>query len=186
MTEQHLIGPMEVFLMAAISRGGLNTLYAFQQAVGLQPGSLRPVIQYLEDAGLMVRAKGAKRGRRAMALTEAGERLLVKEWRNSLDPHREMESILRSTTVALLMGDVGAACSFLIRSGSERLQLRDLQGLRETSVRSAPISFHAHSRALYESRLKAMEADVLEKLARDMEEERKAPITRESAAPRGS
>ncbi len=48
--------------MAAISRGGLNTLYALQQAAGLQPGSLTHVIRALIEAGFLVRSEGAKRG----------------------------------------------------------------------------------------------------------------------------
>src|SRR5580658_107937 len=45
--------------------------------------------------------EGGKRGRRIMTLTEAGEKALGDEWTNSLDPRREMESVLRSATVAL-------------------------------------------------------------------------------------
>src|SRR3954468_17574715 len=112
--------PMEMFLMAAISRGGLNTLYAFQREAGLQPGSLTPVIKNLVGAGLLTRLKGGKRGRRPMELTDAGERVLVNEWKNSLDANSEVESILRSVTIALWMSDFGEAVGILLESASRR------------------------------------------------------------------
>ena len=49
-------GVMDTFTLAAISRGGLNTLYALQQAVGLQPGGLLPVIRRLQAHGLVARS----------------------------------------------------------------------------------------------------------------------------------
>ncbi len=147
--------------MAAISRVNLNSLYALQQAVGLQPGSLSHVIKGLEKAGLLVRSEGAKRGRRAMALTEAGERFLTEEWKNSLDANREMESILRSATVALLMGDSAAALDFLYQAASERERRQGLLEFRTFSRQSTPIDMQAEVRAVYENRRRAMETKVL-------------------------
>ena len=164
MTDE-LTGPMEIFLMAAISRGGLSTLYALQQEVGLQPGSLNHVIKELEKAGLLVRSEGAKRGRRAMALTEAGERFLVEEWKKSMDTRREIESVLRSATVALLMGDILTAFKFLHDSALERERHQGPTKLGEASTGKAPVDFHAEMRAVYESRRREMERDVLREFA---------------------
>lgn len=160
-----LTGPMPIFLMASISRGGLNTLYALQQATGLQPGSLAHVIKALMGAAMLERSEGAKRGRRAMALTDAGAEFLVKEWRNSLDARREMESVLRSATVALLMGDIGEACRLLVDSIAKRPPQQGHQELETISPERTPIDFHAAMRAFYLNQRRVMEASVLERFA---------------------
>jgi len=147
--------------MAAISRGGLHTLYAFQQAAGLQPGSINHVIKELEKARLLKRSESAKRKRRAMALTAAGEKSLVEEWRKGLVTNREMESVLRSATVALLMGDIVTAFQFLHDSAIERERRQGPTKLGEASSGKAPVDFHAEMRAVYESRRREMERDVL-------------------------
>jgi DNA-binding MarR family transcriptional regulator len=160
-----LAGTMEFFLMAAISRGGLDTLYALQQTAGLQPGSLAHVIKALMEAGRLERSEGAKRGRRAMALTEAGERFLAEEWRKGLVANREMESVLRSATVALLMGDIVTAFRFLHDSALERERRQGPTKLGEASSGKAPVDFHAEMRAVYETRRREMERDVLREFA---------------------
>jgi DNA-binding MarR family transcriptional regulator len=159
---------MEMFLMAAISRGGLNTLYAFQRSAGLQPGSLAPVIKSLIGAGLLTRSDGVKRGRRPMELTEFGERVLVNEWKNSLDAHSEVESILRSVTVALWMGDFAIAVSILFESASRRTRQQVPQKLGNIPSRIAPIDLHAEMRAVFENRRRAMEALVLEEFGQTL------------------
>jgi DNA-binding MarR family transcriptional regulator len=157
--------PMEMFLMAVISRGGLNTLYGFQQETGLQPGSITKVIENLQKDGLLDRSDRAKRGRRAMRLTEAGERLLVADWKHSMDAKREMESIFRSATVALLMDDIGSAINFLLQSVFERVRHQGPQEFGLASLERTPIDFYGAMRDVYDSRRRAMEADVLKKLA---------------------
>ena len=162
---ERAIGPMEMFVMAAMSRGSLNTLYTFQRAAGLQPGSLKSVIQQLEKNRLLNRSRGTKRGRRVMSLTEAGERFLSEEWRSCLDSRREVESILRSATVALLLGETGAAVNFLLHSASERARRVVPNELGKTSPEKEIIDFHAEMRTVYEHRRRAMEANVLEDFA---------------------
>lgn len=160
-----LTAPMGIFLMAVISRGGLNTLYAFQQAAGLQPGSINHVTKGLETAGLLNRSESAKRGRRAMALTEAGERFLAEEWRKGLVASREIESVLRSATVALLMGDIGEASRFLSESITRRPPLQSHQELETISPQGTPINFHTAMRTLYLNQRRTMEISVLERFA---------------------
>jgi DNA-binding MarR family transcriptional regulator len=164
-TIDELAGPMPIFLMAAISRGGLNTLYAFQQAACLEPGSINHVVKELEKAGLLVRSEGAKRGRRAMALTEAGESFLVQEWRRSMDARREIESVLRGATVALLMGDIGEASRFLSESITRRPPLQSHQELETKSPQGTPINFHTAMRTYYLNQRRTMEIGVLERFA---------------------
>lgn len=164
-TDDEHIGPMDTFVMAAISRGGLTTLYAFQRAVGLEPGSINHIIRGLEKGSFLTRSVGAKRGRRAMKLTEAGERFLVKEWRKSMDARREIESVLRSATVALLMGDIGEASRFLSESISRRPPLQSHQELETISPQGTPINFHTAMRTFYLNQRRTLEIGVLERFA---------------------
>lgn len=166
--QRGLTEPMVMFLLAAISRGCLNTLYAFQQAAGLQPGSIKHSIQELEKSGLLDRSEGAKRGRRAMALTEAGERFLVAEWPKSMDARREIESILRSATVALLMGSSGGALEFLSESITRRPLREGHQELETISPQGSPIRFHTAMRAFYLNERRTMEVHVLEQFAENL------------------
>lgn len=157
---------MEFFLLAVIFRGGLQTLYALHRAAGLQPGSVLQVIKRLEAQHLLVRSTGGKRRRRMMSLTQAGESFLEKEWRNCLDPHREMESVLRSATVALLMDDPGAGLEFLARCAVERERRPLLQeaGSGLFSPKSTAIELHGAMRAVYERRRWATEVQVFQHL----------------------
>ena len=154
---------MELFLMAAIARGGLTTLYAFQRKADLEPGSIKKVIAALEMAGLLARSNVATSGRRrrTMALTEAGKRFLEEGWKNSMNVKREMESVLRSATVALLMGNIGEAIMFLDRAALERLKSPGYQVFGGATPESTPIELHAAMRDVYDGRRRAMEADVL-------------------------
>jgi DNA-binding MarR family transcriptional regulator len=162
MTEE-LAGPMELFLMAAIARGGLTTLYAFQRKADLEPGSIRKVIAALQMAGLLVRSNVATSGRRrrTMALTEVGKRFLEERWKNSMQEKREMESILRSATVALLMEDIGAAIVFLGQAAFDRRKNPGSQVFGAASLESTPIDLHAAMRNVYDGRRREIEADVL-------------------------
>lgn len=154
---------MEIFLLAVISRAGLNTLYALQSEVSLQPGSIKQVLNTLEHAGLINRSavpKGRRR-RRLMSLTKSGEKLLTEQWRSSLDAKREIESILRGTTVALLMGDPQAAFEFLHRAAVARELSLIAQEVNTGSPVKAPIEFHTAMRAVYNSKRRTIEAGIL-------------------------
>ena len=151
--------------MAAISRGGPTTLYAFQRSAGLEPGSINHIIKGLEKGGFLTRSEGAERGRRTMALTEAGERFLAQEWRKGLDAGREIESVLRSATVALLMGDIGEASRFLSESITKRTPLQGYQELETISPQGTPINFHNAMRTFYLNQRRTMEIGVLERIA---------------------
>lgn len=156
------LNPMEMFLMAAVSRAGLDTLYALQRTVGLQPGSLSQVIKGLAAAGLMVRSEGAKRGRRAMALTDAGERFLTDEWKTGLDPKREMETVLRGAAISLLMGEAQTAIDFLIQAAYLRRLRPVSQALSAKHPKKSAIDLYGELRSVYEYKRRVMEAAVLE------------------------
>jgi DNA-binding MarR family transcriptional regulator len=166
---------MAMFIMACIAHGGLNTFYAFQQKTGLQPGSIRPVVNGLEKTGLLERSEGEKRGRRTMVLTKAGVTFVAEEWKKGLDAKREVESILRSTTVALLMHDIGAALNFLHQSAVERERPQGPNEFGEPSRERGPIEFHTTTRAVYASRRRSMEAVVLREIAQYLERSANGP-----------
>jgi DNA-binding MarR family transcriptional regulator len=157
--------PLDIFVMAAVFRGGLNTLYAFQRAAGVEPGSISHIIRRLEKGGFLARSEGAKRGKRAMKLTEAGEKFLVEEWKKSMDAHREIESVLRSATVALLMGDIREASRFLSESIADRPPQQGHQELETISPQGTPINFHSAMRTFYLGQRRTMEIGVLERFA---------------------
>ncbi len=75
--------------------------------------------------------------------------------------NREMESVLRSATVALLMGDIVTAYRFLHESAIERERRQGPTKLGEASSGKAPVDLHVEMRAVYERRRREMERDVL-------------------------
>src|SRR5664279_5158926 len=93
---------MPFFLLSLISRGGLHTLYDFQQQAGLQPGGVQPILRQLENGGLVKRSQEGKRRRRVIATTEEGETVLAAGWPSCLVFHLDIESDLRAATIALL------------------------------------------------------------------------------------
>lgn len=160
---------MEIFLLAAVSGLGLNTLYSLKQAAGLEPGSISTALTRLEKLGLLRRSGGEKRGRRVMTLTEEGGRFVTAHWTKCLDPRREVESILRSAAVALAMGDTSIARHFLLEAASDRARLRALNPVNGISVQGGPIEFQARARAVYEFRRRGMEEDFLKELGMGLE-----------------
>ncbi len=157
-------GAMEIFLLAAISRGALRTLYALQQVAGLQPGSVRGVLKALEAAGLLVRSEIAQRGRRRriMTVTEAGKEFLDARWKEGLDPNREMESVLRGATLALAMGQIEEAIRFLHDAANKRLLRQGPQELGGKFAEMGPFDLHAEMRTVFENRRRVMEAYTLQ------------------------
>src|SRR5664279_2515283 len=94
---------MPIFLLTMISKGGLRTLYDLQQQAGLQPGGINPIVRQLENGGLLERSEEGKRRRRTMVVSTEGEKVLAADWLGCLVFHRDVESVLRAATTALLM-----------------------------------------------------------------------------------
>jgi hypothetical protein len=156
---------MGIFLLAVISRGRLNTLYALQHGLQLQPGSVAPVIHALVQEGLLQRSEAKKkRGSKPMAVTSAGEQLLNDRWKEGLEVDREIETIVRGTTVALLMGDCATAIQHLLGAAHARGRGSESAVFDVPASAWTPISLHARMRALFQKRRYAMEAEVLAEL----------------------
>ena len=64
--------------------------------------------------------------------------------------NREMDSLLRSATVALLMDDIVTAFQFLHQSALERERRRCAMKLEGASNEKDPINLHAEMQAVYE------------------------------------
>jgi DNA-binding MarR family transcriptional regulator len=161
---------MEIFVLAAISRGGLDTLYALQQTVGLQPGGLLPIIKRLLDNGVITRSEAAARRRKAMKLTDKGEEYLNAGWKLCLKPHHDLDSILRSTTVALFMDDLRSAWSYLLWVASDRDREFTHPVPRLDAPEASPLEFYADMKTVYDIERRATEAAVLRKFAAGLEE----------------
>lgn len=105
---------MPLFVLALVSKGGVNTLYALQHQAGLQPGGVQPVLRRLEKEGLLQRSEEGKRRRRALVVTDKGKEALAANWRSCLGFYGDVESVLRAATTSLLMGDQKAAYRYLL------------------------------------------------------------------------
>jgi DNA-binding MarR family transcriptional regulator len=105
---------MPLFVLAMVSRGGLNTLYSLQHQAALQPGGVQTVLRQLERDGLLQRSEEGKRRRRAMVVTDKGKEILAAHWQSCLGFYMDVESVLRAGTTSLLMGDQKAACHYLL------------------------------------------------------------------------
>ena len=95
---------------------------------------------------------------------------MVNEWKNSLDSNSEVESVLRSVTVALWMGDFAKAIGILFESASRRTRQQGPQKLGNIPSGMAPIDFRAEMRAVFESRRHEMEAAVLQEFGTKLAE----------------
>ena len=156
--------------MAAISRGGLNTLYALQKSAGLQPGNLSPVIERLQECGFLTRSEAAKRKRKVMELTENGEAFLEAQWMDCLNFGRDLESNLRGVVVALFMGNHMIAEDYLQRLASQRERQTVQVAPRSAATGASPVEFYSTMRAVHETRRIAMEAAVLREFEMDVKE----------------
>jgi DNA-binding MarR family transcriptional regulator len=159
-SQKERVDPMEVFLLAAIARGGLDSIYALQREVDLQPGNVLPLIKALIGDGMLTRTEQGRRRRKAIAITEMGEKFLVENWKRGLDSHRDIETVFRSATVALLMGDVGEAVTCLLSYSSEREVRSSAQSSSSISSSSGVIHLHSAMKSIYRQRRNRLEAKV--------------------------
>jgi DNA-binding MarR family transcriptional regulator len=105
---------MEFFVLASIARGGLHSLYELQQGVGLQPGAIHGVLKSLEADGFLERSEQQRRRKRLMTVTEKGEKHLRENWESCLVDYPDVESTLRTATIALLMDQKQRSCGYLV------------------------------------------------------------------------
>lgn len=161
---------IEIFLLVAVGKLGLSTLYALKQA-GLEPGSVRGLIARLEQHGLLARAEERERhGARPMEVTGNGHRYVAEHWHATLIPKQEMESVLRSAAVAMAMADAEFASKFLLKAASERERYQGPTEANAETMRKGALDFHGEVREIYTHRRRAFEAGLLRELGSKLKE----------------
>lgn len=161
---------MEFFVLALVSRGGLRSLYELQHGAGLQPGGIRPVLDRLEEDGLLERSKQERRRRRAMSVTTRGERLLEAFWRDCMREYPDVESIFRAATVAILMESPQSAFDYLAGvAGGFEDNVPSVEVSRDK--KRAPIEWYTLMRSFWEVRRRKCVAGALREVAAELEEE---------------
>ena len=162
--------PIEIFVLVAVGKLGLSTLYELKQA-GLEPGSVRGLIARLEQQGLLERTQERKRhGARPMEVTGNGLRYIAEHWFASQIPKQEMESVLRSAAVAMAMADAEFASKFLLQAASERERYQGPMEANGETMRKGAVEFHGEMREIYTHRRRAFEAGLLRELGSKLKE----------------
>lgn len=111
-------GTREYYILALLAKTKLRSLYDFQQEAFIEPGSIRLALDRLEVNGFIKRAESSFRNRREFSTTNAGYQFLEENWENLFKKsywktYCQTEAILRTVTVALLMGHPLRAAEFL-------------------------------------------------------------------------
>lgn len=164
---------MEYFILALIGKAGLNSLYAFQQRAGLQPGGIRTALQHLESWQMITRAESSTRQRKDMSLTAEGTEVLDNTWKRCLGERTDPEGVLRVACIALLMGVPGLAVEYLAdlafqRSSTAKEKSMEAETMQKT--KKDPLSTYAWMRALSEAQRRNAEGEAFLKLSRLLEE----------------
>jgi DNA-binding PadR family transcriptional regulator len=64
--------PLDLFVLALVAQGN-NTVYALQEKAGISQGSAIPTLRWLEQEGLVKKAKSGSRGKQEFRVTSTGE-----------------------------------------------------------------------------------------------------------------
>lgn len=123
---------LEIFILALL-REGIATPYGLMASAKVSPGASLPALTRLEAAGCVRKGEEGPRNRVEYVATPKGERLLEASWRELLeappDADRDLDSVLRISSLALLMGETKsrvvrylttAAASRLARAADEK------------------------------------------------------------------
>jgi DNA-binding PadR family transcriptional regulator len=97
---------MELFILAVISKGGLDNISKLRM-VGVSLGGSRTALDRLQAKGLLERSAPGKRRERKFKVTPAGEYLLHKKWKTAAYRHDQLqadfESLLRAFGLVMAM-----------------------------------------------------------------------------------
>lgn len=167
-------GAMEFFLLALIDKGGLKSIYALQKQAALQPGGIRPALVKLETTGFLGRRDEGSRKRRELFVTAEGAQFLADHWYHALQSYIDLESVLRATTVSLLMGDVDTARRYLADVCARRERSAKQRELEAESYhnRSDLVANYMWMRATCEGHRRRAEATALQSVQQRLKEER--------------
>jgi len=157
---------LELFLLALLSRG-IATPYDLQASAGLSPGASIPALGRLEAAGYVVKGEQEARRRLEYNVSARGKKHLESSWKALLEsPAKgDMDVVLRTACVALLMGEKKRVVAEYLAEGSKmrklesgRFSLSNAPGLRHPGL-------YAWMRQVGEPTRTASEAAILKKIA---------------------
>ena len=157
---------LEAFLLGLITRG-LKTPYDFMMSAGISPGASIPALSRLEASGYVRKGEGGARNRQEYVITPKGEAFLERSWRGLFQsaPSKDLEVVLRTASLALLLGQPKRAVADYLARASE---LRKA-GKKKTPVRlgstTAPGEVFLWMRQVASAGRVESEATVLRKLA---------------------
>src|SRR5437868_800310 len=160
-------GPMEFFILAAIDKGGLDSLYLLQTRANLQPGGIRPALERLQAGHALKRSAPARRGIRPWIVTEFGRYYLTRYAHDVAKNYPDEESILRAAAVLLLIGDTEAAAEYLQTSGDwlySKGSAMSTEGEGLISKITDPIEHYMHMRMSCEGHARAVAGLALNRL----------------------
>ena len=84
--EGHSLNPVQFGVLAQLAAGGLMTQAELARAVLVRPQSMAPLLQGMEDMGLISRSPARERGRpNPVELTSVGDKRLHEAWQSALD-----------------------------------------------------------------------------------------------------
>jgi len=181
------LGAMEYFILTLIGRLGLTSLYSFKEEAGLEPGSIRPALNRLEEKGLITRMEPGQRRRRNLALTSAGHGVLDSSWMSCVHDHVDAESVMRSTFVAWSQGGPSVAADYLRQIGESRRDKAE-QKMNEATYlersQTRPLSSYAWMRISQEAHRRKAESEAFLSMSRSIQERfcKHANNTTQSAA----
>ena len=97
---------LDLFVLAVVAQGH-NTAYALQEKAGISQGSAIPTLRWLEQEGLLKKAKGGTRGKQQFSITSTGEATLqgmseLEQYQTGLDLLAILRLIALSATDAKL------------------------------------------------------------------------------------
>jgi DNA-binding PadR family transcriptional regulator len=155
---------LELFLLALVSRG-LSTPYDLKASAAISPGASIPALLRLEKSGFVFKGEQESRGRLEYSVTPKGKKHLENSWRPLFQtvPSRDLESVLRTACLALLMGEKPANAAKYLTIASKGLSGR--RDLREPSPGLRDPALFGWMRQVIEPTRRKAEASGLAKLA---------------------
>ena len=180
----HDLSAMEYFILALVGKLELNSLYAFKEEAGLEPGGIRPAMSRLEKCGFLTRTEPKERRRRDLALTLTGFEVLNSSWTNSTRLHSDSESVIRSAFVAWLQGGPAAAADYLHYVGESRREsakqkMNDANYLERS--KPSPLSSYAWMRASHEANRRKADSEAFLSMSRSIRERFTQSVDQESS-----
>lgn len=156
---------LELFVLALVSRG-VTTPYDLKMSAGISPGASIPVLSRLRASGWIRAGDEGSRNRQEYLITAKGTAILL-GWKEAFKSPRtdDLESVLRTACLALLMGEAyKSVAAFLKRASPQHKAPRSSDNALPDNEASPGAIFLWMRQVASAERIRA-EANVLRKLA---------------------